>query len=257
MKRIFLMSVFTLLIASMLTVGVAAYGATSPCKEITADCGQYTDKESCAFKYVSESNACRWDNGQNACVGGARCKVYETCDMTKSQGSCMRLDQETCTNTIFQDGGGSNSGSPFQLYYNCFWAGNSCRSAGNNLCVEPPACEDADGDGFLDAACGGEDCDDTNAEINPFAEEIVGDAFDNDCDEIAVCDSSDSWKNHGEFVKCVARETSNRGGEVTTAAKSLTGKAILGSEATWLGLSNIVLAIGLVLVVLKSLGRHK
>ncbi len=42
-------------------------------------------------------------------------------------------------------------------------------------------CQDYDEDGFYDASCGGLDCDDYRAEVNPDAEEIC-DGFDNDCD---------------------------------------------------------------------------
>ena len=47
-------------------------------------------------------------------------------------------------------------------------------------CAEP----DADGDGWLDPVCGGLDCDDSNAEVNPDQVEICGDAVDQDCDGI-------------------------------------------------------------------------
>ncbi len=42
-------------------------------------------------------------------------------------------------------------------------------------------CLDYDGDGFLDAACGGEDCDDFRAAVHPGADEVC-DGFDGDCD---------------------------------------------------------------------------
>ncbi len=45
-----------------------------------------------------------------------------------------------------------------------------------------PVCPDADEDGFDDATCGGSDCDDNNAAINPDADEICNDSVDNDCD---------------------------------------------------------------------------
>ncbi len=45
----------------------------------------------------------------------------------------------------------------------------------------PVCCPDADGDGYLDDACGGADCDDTDADVNPAAIEMC-DGVDNDCD---------------------------------------------------------------------------
>ncbi|MFP4597422.1 MAG: MopE-related protein [Persicimonas sp.] len=44
-----------------------------------------------------------------------------------------------------------------------------------------PDCPDRDGDGFADQACGGQDCDDTDAMVYPGAPEVCSDK-DNDCD---------------------------------------------------------------------------
>lgn len=76
---------------------------------------------------------------------------------------------------------------------------------------------DTDGDGFLDAdACGTlpgpVDCDDTNAAIHPDALELPGNAVDENCDgSLGNCDpvagpEGLGWKNHGEYVRCVAHE---------------------------------------------------
>jgi hypothetical protein len=47
-------------------------------------------------------------------------------------------------------------------------------------CVhEPP---DVDGDGFVDAACDGEDCGDSDDTVSPSAPELCGDGIDQDCD---------------------------------------------------------------------------
>jgi len=46
---------------------------------------------------------------------------------------------------------------------------------------EPPSCFDDDADGYMDDACGGNDCNDGNAAIYPGATEVC-DGVDNDCD---------------------------------------------------------------------------
>ena len=56
--------------------------------------------------------------------------------------------------------------------------------------------EDCDGDGF--APVDG-DCDDTQAEINPDAEEVCGDDQDNDCDSV-VDEGCDPAIEQGELM---------------------------------------------------------
>jgi hypothetical protein len=48
-------------------------------------------------------------------------------------------------------------------------------------CVEP-CTDDVDLDGFIAESCGGNDCNDNDAAINPGATEICDDGVDNDCD---------------------------------------------------------------------------
>jgi len=44
------------------------------------------------------------------------------------------------------------------------------------------SCDDADGDGYNDAACGGNDCDDGDFFVNPGVAEVCDDGIDNNCD---------------------------------------------------------------------------
>ena len=46
------------------------------------------------------------------------------------------------------------------------------------------SCCDEDGDGYLDHACGGDDCDDGDAGVNPGEPEVACDDIDNDCDGV-------------------------------------------------------------------------
>ena len=58
---------------------------------------------------------------------------------------------------------------------------------------------DADGDGFEDGYCGGVDCDDTDPEINPGADEL-SDGIDNNCD--GIIDDTDGDEIDDEYDNC-------------------------------------------------------
>jgi alpha-tubulin suppressor-like RCC1 family protein len=61
--------------------------------------------------------------------------------------------------------------------------GQSCDESGNRCVTECDVTEDADGDGVLALDCGGDDCNDANADAFPGAIEVCdSDGVDEDCD---------------------------------------------------------------------------
>ncbi|MDJ0762523.1 MAG: carboxypeptidase regulatory-like domain-containing protein [Myxococcota bacterium] len=82
-----------------------------------------------------------------------------------------------------------------------------CDGADNNCNDQIDEGFDEDQDGFTQ--CGG-DCDDLDASINISALELPGNGIDENCDgSLGDCDPNASWKNHGEYVRCVANEVND------------------------------------------------
>ncbi|HWB81970.1 MAG TPA: hypothetical protein VG755_43710 [Nannocystaceae bacterium] len=52
--------------------------------------------------------------------------------------------------------------------------GDESSAADSSSADSGPGCGDADRDGYLDASCGGDDCDDANADVHPDAPDVAG-----------------------------------------------------------------------------------
>jgi len=94
------------------------------------------------------------------------------------------------------------------------------------VCEPPVVCADADGDGYLDASCGGDDCNDANAAINPGALEACGDSVDNNCNSVVdenctteiTCTDSDGDGYSAEGGECGLEDCDDTNAEVNPGA---------------------------------------
>ncbi len=108
----------------------------------------------------------------------------------------------------FQDVAGGSASAGNSLEIGC---GDGVLTDSSAFAFGP--CDDVDGDGFAGLACGGEDCDDTDAAINPDSAEIC-DGLDNDCDgqagaADAVFDTSSSNTGNNRYRGNVLQATSD------------------------------------------------
>ncbi len=128
------------------------------------------------------ADGCEADLRSNATCGSCdvACQPTEACDQGVCESNCQDLDGDghssaNCGGTDCNDydpntypGAAEVCGDGIDQ--DCSGADLPC---GN--------CQDADADGYQDATCGGNDCNDADANIHPGAEEICGDGIDQDC----------------------------------------------------------------------------
>jgi len=132
------------------------------------------------------ADRCAFQNARSVCASG-RCQLL-SCNT--GFADCNHSSADGCESDLSTD-------------FSCGSCANSCRpparcqnSAGSFFC----ACPDADGDGFTSIECGGSDCNDSLAEVNPgVGDECNGrdDDCDGQTDEGGVCRQKNSSSGCG------------------------------------------------------------
>jgi hypothetical protein len=113
-----------------------------------------------------------------------------------------------------------------KAYQYCGWNIDDIRIMGMDIVN----CWDADGDGFYDPACGGDDCNDSDATMFPGAIESCTDGVDNDCN--ALVDSEDpscSATAQGAAAPAPAAPLAPSGGCDCRASSRLPARAPFGA----------------------------
>ncbi len=180
------------------------FATTENCDGIDNNCDGATD-EGLTTRVCYQTNpwgscpgteSCAGSNGWMGCNAPAPtqeiCDTYDnncdgltdTDDGTLLLAAC-ELQSGVCAGAVHRAGlcvGGS--WQPCQAVdYGPIFGVEACGNALDEDCSGAAEDKDTDGDTFLDAACGGADCDDLDPATHPGATEIP-DAHDNDCDTL-------------------------------------------------------------------------
>ena len=130
---------------------------------------------------------------------------HDVAIVSPSSSSCIDVDEDgygspggaSCNNGAAEDCDDLDSSINPGVTEMCTGVDDNCDGA---LLVDEV---DVDEDGFLICE---NDCDDTNYLVNPDAFEIPGNFVDEDCNgDVGACDPCFPWKNHGQYVRCVAQ----------------------------------------------------
>lgn len=140
----------------------------------------WTGFEDCNSDQV---DGCEADLRSSANCGacGNQCQETETCDQGQCISSCRDLDGDghqasSCGGDDCNDYDANSYPGATEI------CGDGIDQDCNGSDLACGNCHDNDSDGHQDKACGGDDCDDSDASIHPGATEICGNEVDEDCD---------------------------------------------------------------------------
>ncbi len=129
------------------------------------------DGSSCTTGDACSGGLCK-GSGSNSCSDGNAC----TADACATNGACVHLALD----------GPCDDGDPCTVGEKC--AAGACQSSGQGL--------DGDGDGHVAAACGGDDCNDTDKSTFPGAPDLC-DGKQNDCAAVSPFEPCDDLDGDG------------------------------------------------------------
>jgi hypothetical protein len=198
-------------------------GSTSDCSPTGGSCScvataNFTDNRACDDKNpcTTQSRCTTFDFSSSPCSAtgsncachpvandttGAACDDNNPCSITSTcqdsfGDNCFSTGTCTCAATLNDTSGAScDDGDACTTTSAC--SGFGCGSTSGTCTCSGFPDRDADGDLFVDSACGGTDCDDADPNVNPSADEGPGsdltcsDGKDNDCD--GAIDSADQF----------------------------------------------------------------